>query len=102
MEHAAQGGLIDRQRRLAGSAPHFLVGVGEEGSLHLGEARPPVGAILVGRLFRPEIVWGGHGVRPSAVALIGECFPRLYPNCASSATLDASAQAGGNSRLSRR
>src|ERR1700693_1058248 len=54
-QNAKQCDFVGGQGRLPVAAPDFLVGIGEQGVSHFGEARSAIRAIFCGNMFWPKI-----------------------------------------------
>src|SRR5437016_5021780 len=65
-QNAGQGNFVDRQGRFAASAPHLLVGIGEECVPHFRETSSGVGAIFCGDPFCAKVLLC-HSYRASLV-----------------------------------
>src|SRR5262245_38081822 len=53
-QNAPRRHFVDRQRRLASTAPDFLIGIGKERVAHLGEARAAIGAVVIRDSFNSK------------------------------------------------
>src|SRR5262249_41197382 len=65
VEQAPERDGMDRQRRLPGRPPRFLVRIGEQRFAHVGEARTSVGAVFIGDGFYPKRTWSHGGALTS-------------------------------------